>query len=81
MAKNKFEIKPYQRSLKQIKFEKARNEYNDREIQMELLYSNYKILEEVQRNQKNTNIIKIIVIIYMILSILIGLLLGLGIID
>ena len=81
MKKDKYEIKPYQRLLDQIKFEKTRNEYTDREIQMELLYSNKKILEEVQRNQKNTNIIKIIVIIYMILSILIGLLIGLGIID
>tara|TARA_R110002167_G_scaffold82618_1_gene225382 strand:+ start:7157 stop:7402 length:246 start_codon:yes stop_codon:yes gene_type:complete len=81
MKEKKFEIKPYQRLLKQIKFEKARGEYTDREIQMELLYSNSLLFEQLQRTQKNTNIIKIIVLIFVVLSVLIGLLIGLGIID
>lgn len=81
MTKNKFEIKPYQKLLKQIKFEKARNEYTDKEIQMELLYINSLIFEQLQKNQKNTSTIKTIIIVYLILSIIIGLLFGLEIIK
>lgn len=80
MKGKQFEIKPHQRLLKQIKFEKARSEYTDREIQMELLYSNGILFEQLQRTQKNTNIIKITIIVYVILSVLIGLLIGFGII-
>ena len=43
MKKNK--IKSFQRLLEQIKFEKAKSEYTDREVQMELLYSNKKIFK------------------------------------
>jgi len=35
---NKYEIKSYQRLLEQIKFEKAKSEYTDREVRMALLY-------------------------------------------
>ncbi|SKB81702.1 hypothetical protein [Maribacter arcticus] len=80
MKQKNFEIKPYQRLLKQIKFENVRSQYTDREIQMELLYSNSLLFEQLQLTQKNTNIIKIIVLIFAILSVLIGLLIGLGII-
>ncbi|MEK6155337.1 hypothetical protein WIW50_18860 [Flavobacteriaceae bacterium 3-367] len=77
MSKNT--IKPYQRSLNQLKFEKAREEYADREILMELLYSNWIIQQKSERNRKNISIITWILIIYVIMSILIGILVGLGI--
>ncbi|PCJ95532.1 MAG: hypothetical protein COA50_10085 [Flavobacteriaceae bacterium] len=60
--------------LKQLKFEKAREEYTDREIKMETLFSNKVLLEATIRNGKNIYIITVIVVIWIILS-LVGLLL------
>jgi hypothetical protein len=76
MTKKQIEIKPYQKLLRQVKFEKSKEEYTDREIQMEQLYLNKRLLEQLSYNQKNTETIKIILVVYAIISVCAGLLIG-----
>ena len=68
MKKNK--IKSFQRLLEQIKYEKAKSEYTDREKSK----WNYCIqIKRYSRHAKKHYVIKIIVAFYLVLSILIGL--------
>ncbi len=54
----------------QKKFEESRKDYSDREIQIEILYSNWKIQEATEKTRANTSTIVWIVVIGIIISIL-----------
>ncbi len=56
----------------QNKFEESRKEYSDREIQIETLYSNWKIQEATEKTRANTSTIVWIVVIGIIISVLFG---------
>ena len=58
----------------QQKFEESRKEYADREIQIEILYSNWKIQEATEKTRANTSAIVWIVVIGIIISVLSGML-------
>ena len=57
----------------QQKFEESRKDYSDREIQIEILYSNWKIQEATEKTRANTSTIVWIVVIGIIISVLSGL--------
>ncbi len=59
-----------QKSKKQIKFEEDREQYSEREIQMEILYSNWLIQSATEKTRANTSTIVWIVVIGIILSII-----------
>ncbi len=59
-----------QKSKKQLKFEENREHYSGREIQMEILYSNWLIQVATEKTRANTSTIVWIVVIGIILSIL-----------
>lgn len=56
----------------QQKFEESRKDYSDREIQIEILYSNWKIQEATEKTRANTSTIVWIVVIGIIISVLSG---------
>jgi len=57
----------------QQKFEESRKDYSDKEIQMELLYSNYTIFEATNSTKSNTGFIVWVIIIGIILSVVLSL--------
>ena len=61
--------KPNQKSKKQIKFEENREQYSEREIQMEILYSIWLIQSATEKTRANTSTIVWIVVIGIMLSI------------
>ena len=56
----------------QKKFEESRKDYSDNEIQIEILYSNWKIQEATEKTRANTSTIVWIVVIGIIISVLSG---------
>ena len=54
------------------KFEESRKDYSDREIQIEILYSNWKIQEATEKTRANISTIVWIVVIGIIISVLSG---------
>ncbi|WP_421810547.1 hypothetical protein [Flagellimonas sp.] len=58
------------KSKAQLKFEESRKEYSDREIMIELLYSNWKIQEATEKTRSNTSSLVWYVVIVIILSII-----------
>lgn len=58
------------KSKKQEKFELEREDYTEREIQMELLYSNWLIEAATEKTRANTSTIVWIIVIGIIFSIL-----------
>jgi len=69
---NKNPIKPYQKSLKQIKFEKAREHYSEKDIQLEILYSNWVIQSATEKTRANTSVIVWIIVISIVSSVVMG---------
>ena len=59
-----------QKSKKQEKFEAEREQYSEREIQMEILYSNWLIQAATENTRANTSTILWIIIIGIIISII-----------
>ena len=59
-----------QKSKKQTKFEEEREHYSEREIQMEILYSNWVIQSATEKTRANTSTIVWIVVIGIILSVI-----------
>lgn len=59
-----------EKSKKQINFEKKREHYSDREIQMEILYSNWLIQAATEKTRANTSTIVWIIVIGILLSII-----------
>ena len=59
-----------EKSKKQQKFESERTDYTDRDIQMEMLYSNWLIQAATEKTRANTSTIVWIIVIGIILSIL-----------
>ena len=57
----------------QKKFEESRKDYSDKEIQIEILYSNWKIQEATEKTRANTSTIVWIIVIGIIISVLSGL--------
>lgn len=58
------------KSKAQQKFEESRKDYTDRELMLELLYSNWKVQEATEKTRSNTSTIVWIVVIGIILSII-----------
>lgn len=58
------------KSKAQLKFEESRKDYSDREIIIELLYSNWKIQEATEKTRSNTSSLVWYVVIVIILSII-----------
>lgn len=52
-----------EKSKKQINFEKKREHYSDREIQIEILYSNWLIQAATEKTRANTSTIVWIIVI------------------
>ena len=61
------------KSQKQIKFEEQRKDLTDREIQMEILYSNWVLQNQTGRTRSNISVITGILILGIILSVLLSL--------
>ncbi|HEA19517.1 hypothetical protein LCGC14_0710580 [marine sediment metagenome] len=59
-----------EKSRKQINFEKKREHYSDRQIQMEILYSNWLIQAATEKTRANTSTIVWIIVIGVLLSII-----------
>ena len=59
-----------EKSRKQINFEKKREHYSDREIQMEILYSNWLIQAATEKTRANTSTIIWIIVIGILISII-----------
>ncbi|WP_349351679.1 hypothetical protein [Flagellimonas sp. MMG031] len=57
----------------QINFEEKRKDYTDRELMMELLYSNWKVQNATERTRGNTSTLVWFVVIGIILSFISGL--------
>ncbi len=57
------------KTKKQQEFEESRKEYTDREIQLEILYSNWRIQASTENTRANTSTIVWIVVIGIIISI------------
>jgi len=57
----------------QINFEEKRKDYTDRELMMELLYSNWKVQNATERTRGNTSTLVWFVVIGIILSLISGL--------
>ena len=57
----------------QINFEEKRKDYTDRELMMELLYSNWKVQNATERTRGNTSTLVWFVVIGLILSFISGL--------
>lgn len=57
-----------EKSKKQLKFELDKTDYTARDIQMEILYSNWLIQEATEKTRANTSIIVWIIVIGIILS-------------
>ena len=60
------------KSKKQKKFESELKDYTERDIQMEILYSNWLIQEATEKTRTNTSTIVWIIVIGIILSILVA---------
>lgn len=58
------------KSKAQLKFEDSRKDYSDREIMIELLYSNWKIQEATEKTRSNTSSLVWYIVIVIILSII-----------
>ena len=59
-----------EKSKKQQKFESDRTDYTERDIQMEILYSNWLIQKATENTRANTSTIVWIIVIGIILSII-----------
>ena len=59
-----------EKSKKQQKFETERANYSERDIQMEILYSNWLVQRATEKTRANTSSIVWIVVIGIIISIL-----------
>lgn len=59
-----------EKSKKQQKFESDRSDYTDRDIQMEILYTNWEIQAVIEKNRANTSTIVWIIVIGIILSLI-----------
>ncbi|MBO6532713.1 MAG: hypothetical protein JJ885_12925 [Muricauda sp.] len=57
----------------QLKFEESRMDYTDRELMMELLYSNWKVQNATERTRSNASTLVWFVVIGIILSFISGL--------
>lgn len=57
----------------QVNFEERRKDYTDRELMMELLYSNWKVQNATERTRGNTSTLVWFVVIGIILSLISGL--------
>lgn len=58
------------KSKSQQRFEEKVKDYTDREIMVELLYSNWKIQESTEKTRRNTSSLVWYVVIVVILSII-----------
>ena len=61
---------PSKKSAKQFKFEKDREGYSDRDIQMEILFSNWLIQDRTEKTRANTSAIVWVIVIGIGISIL-----------
>lgn len=59
-----------EKSKKQQKFEMERADYSERDIQLEILYSNWLVQKATEKTRANTSTIVWIVVIGIILSII-----------
>lgn len=61
-------IKEYKKTKRQERFENERQNYSDRDILIELLYTNWLIYQNTEKNRSNTSVIVWIIVVSVLLS-------------
>ena len=60
------------KSQKRIEFESNRKDYTEKDIQMEILYTNWLTYEAAEKTRGNTNTIVWIIVVSGVLSLIVG---------
>ncbi len=61
-----------QKTQKRIDFESQRQDYIEKDLQMEMLYTNWLTYEAAEKTRRNTNTIIWIIVISLVLSLILG---------